>query len=235
MVRIPGYRSRGPRFDSRHCHLFWEVVGLERGPLSLVSTTEELFGRKSSGSGLENRKYGRTDPSRWPRDTLYPQKLALTSPTSGGRSISTVRSQTQATEFIFTFLQQSWGGGADTCLQQPGEILLRLKDYGIQSAIQLFLVDGVCNQQWDFRRHSRSLLHKHECVINFSWFLKPFFAVLHVIETALAALTCTSNATHTTYDEIHGDIAQQWILAVRVMRPIIYTMKFMGTLLSSGS
>jgi hypothetical protein len=29
-------------------------VGLERGPLSLVSTTEELLGRNSSGSGLEN-------------------------------------------------------------------------------------------------------------------------------------------------------------------------------------
>jgi hypothetical protein len=28
-------------------------VGLERGPLSLVSTTEELLGRKSSGSGPE--------------------------------------------------------------------------------------------------------------------------------------------------------------------------------------
>jgi hypothetical protein len=34
-------------------------VGLERGPLSLVSTIEELLGRKSSGSGLENREYGR--------------------------------------------------------------------------------------------------------------------------------------------------------------------------------
>jgi hypothetical protein len=30
-------------------------VGLERGPLSLVSAIEELLGRKSSGSGLENR------------------------------------------------------------------------------------------------------------------------------------------------------------------------------------
>jgi hypothetical protein len=30
-----------------------KVVGLKRGPLSLVSTTEELIGRKSSGSGLE--------------------------------------------------------------------------------------------------------------------------------------------------------------------------------------
>jgi hypothetical protein len=37
-------------------------VGLERGPLCLVSTTEELLGRNSSGSGLENREYGRRDP-----------------------------------------------------------------------------------------------------------------------------------------------------------------------------
>jgi hypothetical protein len=39
-------------------------VGRERGPLSLVSTIEELLERKSSGSGLENREYGRRDPSR---------------------------------------------------------------------------------------------------------------------------------------------------------------------------
>jgi hypothetical protein len=32
-------------------------MGLERGPLSLVSTTVELVGR-SSGSGLESRVYG---------------------------------------------------------------------------------------------------------------------------------------------------------------------------------
>jgi hypothetical protein len=36
-------------------------MGLERDPLSLVSTTEELFGRNSSGSGLESREYGRGD------------------------------------------------------------------------------------------------------------------------------------------------------------------------------
>jgi hypothetical protein len=46
-------------FDSRRYQIFWEVVGQERGPLSLVSTTEEPLGRKSSGSGLENRDYGR--------------------------------------------------------------------------------------------------------------------------------------------------------------------------------
>jgi hypothetical protein len=73
-------------------------VDLERGPHSLVSTIEELLGRKSSGSGLESREYGRRDPSRWPRGTLYLQKLTLTSPTSGGRSVCMVRSRTQATE-----------------------------------------------------------------------------------------------------------------------------------------
>jgi hypothetical protein len=41
-----------------------KVVGLERGPLSLVSTTEELLGTNSSGSGLESREYGRRDSSR---------------------------------------------------------------------------------------------------------------------------------------------------------------------------
>jgi hypothetical protein len=76
-------------------------VGLERGPLSLVSTTEELLERKSRISGLQSREYGRTDPSRWPRGTLHPLKLALISPTSGGRSVGIVRSQTQTTVFVF--------------------------------------------------------------------------------------------------------------------------------------
>jgi hypothetical protein len=44
-------------------------MGLERGPLSHVSKTEELRERKSGGSSLENRDYGRRDPPRSPRDT----------------------------------------------------------------------------------------------------------------------------------------------------------------------
>jgi hypothetical protein len=50
-------------------------VGLERGPLSLVSTSEELLKRESSGSSLERREYGRRNPSRWPRGNFYPQKV----------------------------------------------------------------------------------------------------------------------------------------------------------------
>ena len=35
---------------------------------------------------------------------LYPQKLALTSPTGGGRSVGIVRVRTKATEFVCLFL-----------------------------------------------------------------------------------------------------------------------------------
>jgi hypothetical protein len=51
-------------FDSRRYQIFREVVGLERGPLSHMSTIEELLERKNSGFGLEGREYGRRDPSR---------------------------------------------------------------------------------------------------------------------------------------------------------------------------
>jgi hypothetical protein len=39
-------------FDSRHYQIFWETVGLERGPLGLVSKIYELLGRKNSYSCL---------------------------------------------------------------------------------------------------------------------------------------------------------------------------------------
>jgi hypothetical protein len=51
-------------FDSRNYQIFWEVVGMERGPLSLVRTTEELLRRNGIGSVLENQEYGSRHPSR---------------------------------------------------------------------------------------------------------------------------------------------------------------------------
>jgi hypothetical protein len=75
-------------------------VGLERGPLSLVGTTEEVLERKSSGFGRDNRHYGRRDLLCSPRDILYPQKLVLTSPTSSDRSVGIIRSRTQATKLL---------------------------------------------------------------------------------------------------------------------------------------
>jgi hypothetical protein len=75
MVRTPLWSSgQSSWLDSRRYQIIWEEVGLERGPLSLVSTTEELLGRNSSGAGLENREYGRGDPLLRPRDTHFADK-----------------------------------------------------------------------------------------------------------------------------------------------------------------
>jgi hypothetical protein len=52
VVRVPAYRFRSPRFDSRRYRIFLEEVSLERGPLSLVRIIEELLERKNRGSGL---------------------------------------------------------------------------------------------------------------------------------------------------------------------------------------
>jgi hypothetical protein len=52
--------------------MFWQAADLERGPLSLARTTEELLEGKVA---------------------------ALTSSTSGGRSVGIVRSRTESTEF----------------------------------------------------------------------------------------------------------------------------------------
>jgi hypothetical protein len=75
--------SSGQRsvFNARLYQVFREVVGLERGPSSLVSTAEELLAKNSRGFGLETREYGRGDLLRAPCDTLYPKKLAQTSRT----------------------------------------------------------------------------------------------------------------------------------------------------------
>jgi hypothetical protein len=63
---LPGYKSRGPGSIPGATRFFLEVVGLERGPLSLVSTIEELLDRKSSGSEskepiLRSQEFRRAD------------------------------------------------------------------------------------------------------------------------------------------------------------------------------
>jgi hypothetical protein len=101
VIWVSDYKSIGPGLDCWRYQIFL-AVSLEWGPLSLVSKTEELLGRKSSCSGLENGEYGRRDSSRWHLDTLYPQKLSLTSLTSGGRPVGIVRSRIEDTEFVFS-------------------------------------------------------------------------------------------------------------------------------------
>jgi hypothetical protein len=46
VVRVPGFRSSGLGFDSRHYQIFLVVVVLERGPLSVLRINEEVLERK---------------------------------------------------------------------------------------------------------------------------------------------------------------------------------------------
>jgi hypothetical protein len=55
MNRLCGLVVRVPGIDSQRYQIFWEVVGLERGPLNLVGIIEELREWKSSSSGLEDQ------------------------------------------------------------------------------------------------------------------------------------------------------------------------------------
>jgi hypothetical protein len=76
-------------------------VGLERGPLSLVSTTEELLDRNIAAPVY---KTVNTAVGIRHADHVAPyirRKLVITSPTSGGRSVGIVRSRTQTMEFFF--------------------------------------------------------------------------------------------------------------------------------------
>jgi hypothetical protein len=50
VVRVRGYKLRGPGFGSRRYQIFSLEVGLKRGPLSLVSIIEELLERKVAAS-----------------------------------------------------------------------------------------------------------------------------------------------------------------------------------------
>jgi hypothetical protein len=98
--RIPGYRFRDPGFDSWRNQILWEILGLERGPLSLVRIIKEVLEWKISGSVPKKIEInGRGDPLCWPRGSLYPQKLALTLP-----KCSTVRLRTKTTEFSFSLV-----------------------------------------------------------------------------------------------------------------------------------
>ena len=63
--------------------------------------------KKVAAPGLEKRRLTAVGTRCADHVTpLYPQKLALTSPTGGGRSVGIVRSRTKATEFSLVLVCQ---------------------------------------------------------------------------------------------------------------------------------
>jgi hypothetical protein len=68
MLHVPPLGSTGESswlqiqrsgFDTGRYQILCEAMGLERGPVNLKTTIEGVLGRKSKGSSLENRDYGR--------------------------------------------------------------------------------------------------------------------------------------------------------------------------------
>jgi hypothetical protein len=103
VVRVLGYRSGGP--GSIPGTTRKKVVGLEQGPLNLVSTTEELLDRKvaapvykSWNTAVRIRHADHVAPSI--------RKVGITSPTSDGSSVGIVRSRTQTMEFSFIYIYE---------------------------------------------------------------------------------------------------------------------------------
>jgi hypothetical protein len=91
-------------FDCRCYHIFWEVVCLERGVLSLVGIKEELLGRKSSRSGLEDRDYDRKGSAALPTRHPSLSTKVSTNVADKRRSLRVVRSRTKATRLLLLLL-----------------------------------------------------------------------------------------------------------------------------------
>jgi hypothetical protein len=88
-------------FDFRYYQIFWEVVGLDRGLLSLVTTIEELLGRGTAAAVLITEITAAGEPPRWLSFTPLFAKVVTNFADKLRFSVGVVRSRTHATEFVF--------------------------------------------------------------------------------------------------------------------------------------
>jgi hypothetical protein len=96
VVRVLDYRSGGPGNISGTTRKI--ELGLQQGPFSLVNTTEELLDRKVAAP-VQKTKIIAVGIRH--ADHVAPsirKMLAITSPTSGGRSVGIVRSRNETME-----------------------------------------------------------------------------------------------------------------------------------------
>jgi hypothetical protein len=96
-------------------HAQFKVLWKWNNSGSLLQAFWIVFVMPEEFSVLENRECGRRDLLCWLCNTLYPQKLALISRTSGSRSLCIVHSWTNAMEFsclrnchLFFYLYCVW-------------------------------------------------------------------------------------------------------------------------------
>jgi hypothetical protein len=87
-------------FPHFNVHKFYKTQSSGTGSTQPREDNWGATWKESSAPVYKTEINGRGDSLRWPRDTLYRLKLALTSPTSGGRSVGIVRWQTKAPVFF---------------------------------------------------------------------------------------------------------------------------------------
>jgi hypothetical protein len=99
-------RSRGP-FPAPSD--FLRSLGCETGTAQpRVDNWGATWMKKIAVQIYKTEINGRGNSLRWPRNTLYPHMVALSSSTSGGSSVGIVRLRTKATEVSFFFRGLVW-------------------------------------------------------------------------------------------------------------------------------